>query len=67
MQLLKIKLFIIYYIIKDKIAIFVTHRQNLIKYFDSIIIIHNGEIYQFNSLEDFKLTKPDIYRLTIPN
>ncbi len=52
---------------KDKIAIFATHRQNLIKYFDSIIIIHKGDIYQFNSLEDFKLTKPDIFRLTIPN
>ena len=52
---------------KDKISIFATHRQNLIKYFDSIIIIHKGKIFQFNSLEEFKNNKPDIYNLTIPN
>lgn len=52
---------------KNAISIFATHRQNIIKFFDSIIVIHNSKIYQFDSLKEFKKREPEIYKYTIPN
>lgn len=52
---------------KNKISMFATHRQNLLKKFDSIIIINNKKVYQFNSLEDFKKNQPQLYKITIPS